>query len=84
MALDERRGTGVTMLRVAVSLIAGIVVVLLLFPALQFDTLPPQCWSVFDYRVTCGERLSLAAGAATAAVVGLAFWFDGRRRKHRR
>lgn len=81
-----------TVFKVAVSLIAGIVVIVLLIPASGVDTLPPTCWSVFGYEVPCGPgppglayaSLAYAAGAATAAVVGFAFWLDGRRRKRRR
>lgn len=68
-------------IRIAVSILAGLVVMVLLAPASGVDTLPPQCWSVLGYGVPCGSWLSLAAGAATAGVVGLALWLNGRRRK---
>jgi hypothetical protein len=70
-------------MKVTVSLIAGVIVFLLLVPAGGVDTLPPVCWGVFDHQVPCGYRLSLAAGAAGAAVVGLAFSLVGLRKKWR-
>jgi hypothetical protein len=78
MAQDERRSTWVTVAKVAVSLIAGVVVVVLLIPSGGFDTLPPTCWSVFGHEVPCNANLSYAAGAATAGLVGFAFWLHGR------
>jgi hypothetical protein len=71
----------VTAIKVAVSLIAGLVVFALLVPTGGVDTLPPVCWGIFDHEVPCGYRLSLAAGVAGAAVVGLAFSLVGRRKK---
>jgi uncharacterized membrane protein (UPF0136 family) len=68
-------------MKVTVSLIAGVIVFLLLVPAGGIDPLPPVCWGVFGYEVPCDSRLSLAAGVASAAVVGLAFSLVGRRRK---
>ncbi len=68
----------------AVPLVAGLVVLVLLAPASGVDTQLPQCWSVFGYGVPCGAGLSLAAGAATAGVVGLALWFNSRSRKRQK
>lgn len=65
--------------RIALPLLAGVVVWVLLAPTGGVDTLPPQCWGVFGYGVPCGAELSLAAGAATAGFVGLALWLIGRR-----
>ena len=70
--------------KLAVPLIAGLVVLVLLAPASGVATQLPQCWSVFGYGVPCGSGLSLAAGAATAGVVGLALWLEGRSRKHQK
>ena len=70
--------------KLAVPILAGLVVLVLLAPASGVAALPPQCWSVFGYGVPCGSGLSLAAGAATAGVVGLALWLNGRRRKHQK
>lgn len=81
---EKRRRAWVTVVKSVVSLIAGLVVLVLLFPAGGVDPIPPQCWSAFEYSVPCGTGLSFAAGAATAGVVGLALWLDGRRRRHRR
>ena len=67
--------------RIAVSLLAGLVVLVLLFPASGIVPIPPVCFSVFGYSVPCGGGLAVAAGAATAAGVGLALWLNSRRRK---
>ncbi len=68
-----------TVTRIAVSLFAGLVVIVALLPWHGVDTDPPVCWSMFDYVVPCGSGLALAAGAATAGVVGLAVSLAGRR-----
>jgi hypothetical protein len=70
----------VSVAKVAVAFLAGLVVLVLLFPFSGVDTLPPQCLSLFGYGVPCGTAPSLAAGAATAAIVGLALWLRERRR----
>ncbi len=73
-------GARVPVARFAVALIAGLVVFVLLIPAGGVDTLPPQCWSVFGYGVPCSGGVSVAAGAATTAVIGVTLWLNGRRR----
>lgn len=67
---------------IAIALLLGIVVLVLLAPASGADTLPPRCWAMLGYGVPCGSALSLAAGAATAGLVGLALRYISRRRKH--
>ena len=84
MVQVKQQGPWRMVFRIAVPLIAGLVVLVLLAPASGVDTLPPQCWSVFGYGVPCGSGLSLAAGGATAGVVGLALWLNGRPRKHQK
>jgi hypothetical protein len=69
-------------IRIAVPLLAGLAVLALLAPFSRVDTLPVQCLSVFDYEVSCGAGQSVAAGAASAGVVGLALWLNSRRTKH--
>lgn len=69
---------------IAIALLLGLAVLVLLAPASGADTLPPQCWAVLGYSVPCGSALSLAAGAAAAGIVGLALWFNSRRRKHQK
>ena len=75
------RGTWATVAKVAVAAVAGVIVLLLLFPAGVLTSNPPQCLSTFGYRVPCGRlaitafRLaewSLVASAVTAGAVGLA------------
>ena len=67
--------------QVAVVLLAGLIVLLLLFPAAVLHSSPPQCLSTFGYRVPCGglaipafrlAEWSLVASAAAAGVVGFA------------
>jgi hypothetical protein len=75
-----RHGALPRVVKIVAPLLAGLVVLLLLSPAHGVDTLPPQCFSVVGYDVPCGEGLAVAAGAATAAVVGLALWLRDRHR----
>jgi hypothetical protein len=74
---DTRRPRAATKLIIA--LLAGLVVIAALLPWYGVDSDPPVCWSMFDYVVPCGSELALAAGAATAGVVGLAQWLADRR-----
>jgi hypothetical protein len=64
----------VTIAKVGFALLAGLVALVLLFPASGVDTLPPECFSMLGYSVPCGGGEAVAAGAATAAVVGLWLW----------
>lgn len=80
MDQTERQGTWSTAAKVAIPVLAGLVVLVLLFPASGVDTLPPECYSVFGYTVPCGGGVAVAAGTATAAVVGLLLWAAGRGR----
>ena len=59
------------MMRLIGSLVAAAAVLVLLVPVRGVDTDPPQCWSVFDYRVPCSPWLSVVAavGAAVLAFV---------------
>ena len=61
---------------IVVALLAGLAVVLLLFPGSGNSAQPPQCYSIFGYLVPCDAWVAWAAGAATAGVVGLALWGD--------
>ena len=80
MEQTVKQGARITVTKVALALVAGIAVLVLLFPASGIDPLPPQCFSVFGYSVPCGGGLAVAAGAATAGVVSLALWLKSRRR----
>lgn len=77
----DRQGRRWTWAKVAMALLAGIVVLVLLLPASGIEPIPPVCYSVFGYTVPCDAGWALAAGAATAGVVGLLLWIAGRRRK---
>ncbi|CAN5746459.1 hypothetical protein BH23ACT4_BH23ACT4_05970 [soil metagenome] len=65
--------------RLIIAFPAGLVVFAALLPWHGVDSDPPVCWSMFDYVVPCGSGLALAAGAATAGIVGLALWLVTRR-----
>ena len=63
------------MRRVAVALLAGLVVYALLQPwGGCIDTDPPVCTGIFRWSVPTDAWVPLVAGAATAAVVFLALW----------
>ena len=74
----ERQGRRWTLAKVAIASLAGLVVLVLLVPASGIEPQPPQCFSVFGYTVPCVDGLAIAAGAATAGVVGLLLWITGR------
>lgn len=75
----ERQGRRWTLAKVAMALLAGIAVLVLLLPASGIEPQPPVCYSVFGYTVPCDAGWTLAAGAATAGVVGWLLWITGRR-----
>ena len=78
MGQIDRQGTWSTAAKVAIAVLAGLVVLVLLFPASGVDTLPPECYSVLGYTVPCGGGVAVAAGTAMAAVIGLLLWIAGR------
>jgi len=80
MNQTTNRGGRAAVMRVAVALLAGLVVLVLLFPAHGIDPIPPQCFSLIGYTVPCADGFAPAAGAATAGVVGLLLWLRDRRR----
>jgi len=68
--------------RVALALLAGIVVFALLFQwGGGIEPLPPICYGMFGWwTVPCGGWPAVGAGSLTAAVVWLALWWWDRRR----
>ena len=68
-----------TAAKVALALVAGLVVLVLLFPAGGIMPFPPVCYSVFGYVVTCDALWAVAAGTAVAVVVGLTVGLRSRR-----
>lgn len=62
------------------ALVAGLLVVLLLFPASGIDPQPPVCYSMLGFVVSCEAWVAWAAGAVVAGLVGLALWALDRRR----
>ncbi|CAN5506899.1 hypothetical protein BH20CHL7_BH20CHL7_13350 [soil metagenome] len=65
---------------IAIALLAGLVVLVLLFPASGIDPIPPQCYSAFGYVVPCADGLAVGAAIATAAMAGALLWLRDRRR----
>lgn len=78
--MKTERGSSSTVAKIAVTFLAGLIAVVLLLPWYGLDSDPPQCFSMFDYRVPCGAGLAFATGAAVVGVVGIALWLTGRRR----
>jgi hypothetical protein len=75
-----RRGVRTTVAKVAVAFLAGLVVLVLLYPANIVDTNPRQCFSMVGLGAPCDDALAVPAGAAVAGVVGLLLWLRDRRR----
>jgi hypothetical protein len=80
------RGTWTTVAKITVVLLAGVIALLLLFPAGVLHSNPSQCLSAFGYRVPCGRlevpalglaEWSLVASAVTAGTVGFALRSNG-------
>lgn len=78
--VNTERGSRSTVAKIAVTFLAGLIAVVLLLPWYGLDSDPPQCFTMFDYRVPCGAGLAFAAGAAVAGVVGIALWLTSRHR----
>ena len=79
----DRQGRRWTLAKVVIALLAGLVVLVLLFPGSGVMPQPPQCFSVFGYGVPCESGVAVAAGLATAGMVGLMLWIAGRRTQKR-
>ncbi len=73
--------TGPSATTILVALLAGLVVLLLLFPASGVATDPPECHAMLFYVVPCAAWVAWAAGAVAAGVVGLVLWMNERRRR---
>jgi hypothetical protein len=68
-------GTGA---RIAIALVAGLVILVLFFPLSRADVLPVECSSAVGLAVTCDAALSLAAAAATVGILGALLWLRNR------
>ena len=81
MERAEKQSTG-TRAKVAVALLAGLIVfALLFFWGGGRGPEPGTCFGMFGlYTVPCEGWPAVAAGAGTAAIVGLALWLKNRRR----
>jgi len=72
------RGTWTTVAKITMVVLAGVIVLLLLFPAGVLHSNPPQCLSTFGQRVPCGRlaipafRLAEWSLIASAMTVGAA------------
>jgi hypothetical protein len=71
---QNRRGT------IIFALLAGFVVLALLFPASGVDSQPPVCRSIFGYVVPCEAWVAWVAAVVTAGLVGWAVWATLRNR----
>lgn len=76
-------GPWTTVAKIALALLAGLVVLVLLYPAVIVDTLPQQCSSMVGLGAPCDAGLAFPGGAATAGIVGLLLWLRDRRRRTR-
>jgi hypothetical protein len=81
MESTEKQGSS-TVPKIAIALLAGLVVFVLLFPwggGQPSD--PPTCFGMFGWwTVPCEGWVAPAAGAATAGILGLVLWLRDRRR----
>ena len=66
---------------IAVAVLAGLVVLILLFPGSGNAAQPPTCYSVFGYVVPCAAWVSGVVAAATAGLVGIGLWIIDTRRQ---
>lgn len=67
-----------------IALLAGLVAIVLLFPASGSTDSPPECYSLFAYYdVPCDAWVAWAAGAAIAGLVGVVLWLSRRLRARR-
>jgi len=82
MKQTTRRAARPSVGTVIVALLAGLVVLLILFPAGGTDDQPPDCYSFLYYPVPCERWVAPVAGAATAALVGFGLWKAIDRRRH--
>ena len=59
---------------IVAAFLAGLAVLLLLFPASGVDTFPPVCRSMLGYVVPCDAWVAWVAAAAGAGMAGLVTW----------
>jgi hypothetical protein len=64
---------------VALAVLAGVVVLVVLFPGSGVDSLPPRCFAFVGYEVPCAGAVAPLAGAGTAVLVFVALRLVGRR-----
>lgn len=66
---------------IVIALVAGLAVLLLLFPGSGIDRQPPECYSMFGYVVPCDAWVAWVAAAGVAGLVGLVLTLRDRRRQ---
>ncbi|MGH2456625.1 MAG: hypothetical protein ACRDHD_10270 [Candidatus Limnocylindria bacterium] len=66
-----------TMMRLGLALLVGLVVFVVLVPTSGAGN---RCYSLLAFEVGCEGAVAAAAGATSAAVVGVALWLAGRLR----
>lgn len=81
MEESETRASRPTRRTAVIAVVAGLVVLVLLFPASGIEPQPPVCYSVFGYVVPCEAWFAWLAGVATAVLIGLALRLAHRRRQ---
>lgn len=64
---------------IVVALLAGLAVLLLLFPGSGIDRQPPECYAMLGNVVPCGGGLAGVAALVVAGVAGAALWLRDRR-----
>ena len=65
------------MVRVGAALLVGFVVFVVLVPTSGAGS---RCFSLLAFQVPCEGAVAAAAGATTAALLGVGLWLTGRRR----
>lgn len=71
---DLRNVAKVTVAIVALALLAGIITSVALAPFSGVDTLPPRCFALAGYDVSCRDEPAVAGAVAADAVVGVVLW----------
>lgn len=74
MEHPTRRSAWPSMGTIIVALLAGLLVLLILFPASGVDSDPPVCRAMLFYVVPCEGWIAPLAAALTSGLVGIGSW----------
>lgn len=66
-----------TLVKVGSALLVGFLVFVVLVPT---SGAGDRCFSLLAFQVPCEGAVAVAAGATTAAVIGVGLWLTGRQR----